>query len=81
MRSRRTAWYRHRAKRIDLVFESASSICSMEKEQKARLRFAFSPAGGSFVSLMHRFRIPMGIPFEGSEVRNRRNFSWLPSRA
>ena len=24
--------------------------------------------------MMHRFRMPMGMPFEGSEDRNRRNF-------
>ena len=78
-RSRRTEWNTHRPKMIPLSFPSDSSIISLSKLDHARFMFARSPAGGSFVSLMHRARIPMGIALEGSEERNTRMRSWEPS--
>ena len=72
-----TAWKTQRPKRMPLVFWSASSICSLEKKQKARFRLAFKPPGGSLVSLMDRASRPMGMAFDGSDVKKRRKRSWL----
>jgi hypothetical protein len=81
LRSIRTAWKWHRPKRIARILPSISLMYSGEKEQKARFRLAFRPCGGSLVSLMDRFRMPMGIPGDGSDVRKMRKRSWLPSCA
>ena len=47
-----------------------SVSCQCLPSTYARFRFALRPVGGSFVSLMHRERIPIGISFAGSEDKN-----------
>ena len=49
-RSMRTAWKWQRPKRMARVLGSTSLMNSGVKEQKARMRFAFRPEGGSFVN-------------------------------
>lgn len=61
------------------VLFSASSTMSLSKLAIARFRFAFRPVGGSFASLMDRFRMPIGMVPAGSEVRKTRKSSCEPS--
>ena len=62
-----TAWKWQSPNKIDFVLLSSSSKDSLLKKQKALTKLALRPPGGSFVSLMHRFRIPIGMFFAGSD--------------
>ena len=74
-RSNMTAWKWQRPNRMDFILLSHSSKVSLFRDANARLIFAFSPAGGSFVILIQRFSKPMGMEFAASDDRKRRNWT------
>jgi hypothetical protein len=59
-------WKKHNPNKMDFTFTSFSSTYYLGKYVKALFMFALIPEGGSFVSLIDRSKIPIGIPSEGS---------------
>lgn len=59
-------WKKQSANKIHFNFESFSSTYSLGKKVKALFILAFSPAGGSFVSLIDLSSRPIGTSIEGS---------------
>lgn len=62
-----------------LYLVSFSSISSLGKYVQALFMLAFSPAGGSLVSLMVLSKMPTGMLLLGSADKNRRKLGWQPS--
>mmetsp|Transcript_8548 Transcript_8548/g.20511 ORF Transcript_8548/g.20511 Transcript_8548/m.20511 type:complete len:346 (-) Transcript_8548:3276-4313(-) len=82
-RSHTTEWKKHSAKMIDLsspCFEQVSHTDS-EKELYARSMLAFSPDGGSLVSLMELCSTCTGTTFCGSDDRKTRKRGCAPSQS
>jgi len=63
------AWKKHNANSIYFYFGSLSSIFSRGKNVHALFILFLSPEGGSFVSFMHLFKIPIGIFSDGSALK------------